>query len=120
MSYEADREQHQHQQIINKQRNSDVNLQAVRSQSILHPPTIFLQSRGTYKPESEPTLNHPTYSTMKVVSTSLALFLGAVLATTIAAAPGGLKKDGESASLHRSLQLDDSESSDASEAAAAA
>jgi hypothetical protein len=40
---------------------------------------------------------------MKLVSMSLALFFGAVLAITTDAAPGGLKKDGESASVHRSL-----------------
>jgi hypothetical protein len=69
----------------------------------------------SYKPESKPMLNHPTFSIMKLISTSLALFLGAVLATTTDAAPVGLKKDGESASLHRSLQLDDSEAAAAAE-----
>jgi hypothetical protein len=52
---------------------------------------------------------------MKLLSTSLALFLGAVLATITDAAPGGLKKNDESASLHRSLQLDDSEAAAAAE-----
>jgi hypothetical protein len=37
---------------------------------------------------------------------SLALFLGAVLATTTDAYYIGLKKDGESVSLHRSLEVD--------------
>ena len=40
---------------------------------------------------------------MKLLSMSLALFFGAVLAITTDAAPGGLKKDGESSSVHRSL-----------------
>jgi hypothetical protein len=40
---------------------------------------------------------------MKLLSMSLALFFGAVLAITTDAAPSGLKKDGESASVHRSL-----------------
>jgi hypothetical protein len=60
-----------------------------------------------YKPESKPTLGHP--SVMKLLSMSLAIFCDTALATTTDTAPGGLKKDGESASLHRSLSSDDSE-----------
>jgi hypothetical protein len=41
---------------------------------------------------------------MKFLSMSLALFLGAALAATTDAAPAGLKKGGESASLHRFLE----------------
>jgi hypothetical protein len=43
---------------------------------------------------------------MKLLSMPLALFLGVVLTTTTDAAPVGLKTDGESASFHRSLQVD--------------
>jgi hypothetical protein len=52
---------------------------------------------------------------MKLLSMSLALFLGAVFATTTDAAPGGLKKDDESASLHRILNYDDIEAAETAE-----